>query len=169
MKRTLFILALSALPGLVLASGDHAGEHGHAAHDEPGHAASSAHAPGVSVGRPGAAADVTRNIVVTMDDTMRFTPSRVQVHAGETVRFQIRNVGKLAHEMVIGSLEQLKAHAAEMRQTPDMQHAEPNMITLKPGQTGELIWTFDQVGTVDFACLIPGHLEAGMVGKVDVS
>lgn len=70
--------------------------------------------------------------------------------------------------MVIGSMEQLKAHAAEMRNTPGMQHAEPNMITLEPGKSGDLVWKFDEVGTVDFACLIPGHLEAGMVGKVKV-
>jgi len=169
MKRTLSILALSALPALVLAAGDHAGEHTHATQDKSGHAASSAPAVGTSVGRPGAAANVTRNIVVTMDDTMRFAPNRVQVRAGDTVRFQIRNAGKIAHEMVIGSLDDLKAHAAEMRQMPGMQHEDPNMITLEPGTSGELIWTFDQVGTVDFACLIPGHLEAGMTGQVEVS
>ena len=56
-----------------------------------------------------------------------------------------------------------------MRQMPEMEHDEPNMINLQPGEQGELIWTFDQAGTVDFACLIPGHLESGMKGQVQVS
>ncbi len=71
--------------------------------------------------------------------------------------------------MVIGSMTELKEHAEMMRNMPGMQHAEANMITLKPGQRGGLVWKFDQPGSVDFACLVPGHLEAGMVGKVTVT
>jgi len=71
--------------------------------------------------------------------------------------------------MVIGSLADLKAHALEMQKMPGMQHVEPNMITLAPGKIGGLVWQLDKAGTVDFACLIPGHMEAGMVGKVKVS
>lgn len=168
MKRSLSILALSALPMVALASGDHAGAHGGHTHDANDHAASTTRHAATPVGRPGDPASVTRSIEVIMDDTMRFTPTQIDVRAGETVRFVVRNAGKLPHEMVIGSMEQLKAHAAEMRRTPEMQHAEPNMITLEPGKSGDLVWKFDQVGTVDFACLIPGHLEAGMVGKVKV-
>jgi uncharacterized cupredoxin-like copper-binding protein len=99
---------------------------------------------------------------------MRFTPRDIKVNAGETVRFFIKNTGKISHEMVIGSLADLKAHAAEMQKMPGMKHSEPNMITLAPGKIGGLVWQFDQAGTVDFACLIPGHMEAGMVGKVKV-
>jgi uncharacterized cupredoxin-like copper-binding protein len=70
--------------------------------------------------------------------------------------------------MVIGSIEELKAHSAEILAAPGMEHEEPNMITLQPGKVGGLVWQFDQPGMVDFACLIPGHTEAGMVGKVEV-
>src|SRR3546814_4929635 len=120
-------------------------------------------------GQPGDPAKVTRTIELTMDDTMRFTPSYIQVNAGETVRFFIRNTGKIPHEMVIGSIADLKGHAAEMRKMPDMQHVEPNMITLAPGKIGGLVWQFDQAGTVNFACLIPGHMEAGMeIGRAHV-
>src|SRR3546814_7662909 len=84
-----------------------------------------------------------------MDDTMRFTPGDIQVRAGETVRFFIKNTGKIPHEMVIGSIADLKAHAAEMQKMPGMQHSEPNMITLDPGKIGGLVWQFDQAGTVD--------------------
>ena len=126
--------------------------------------------PGMSgIGKPGDPSKVSRTIEVVMDDTMQFTPAQIDVKAGETIRFFIKNTGKLQHEMVIGSLADLKAHAEEMKNMPGMQHVEPNMITLNAGQRGGLVWTFDQSGTVDFACLIPGHMEAGMVGKVTVN
>ncbi len=103
-----------------------------------------------------------------MRDTMRFTPSHIVVKRGETIRFILTNKGKLKHEMVLGSRSELKEHAALMRQFPEMEHAEPNQVAVGPGKTGELIWQFTQTIKVDFACLQPGHFEAGMVGKVAV-
>ncbi len=169
MKKTISIFALSVLPAFALAAGTHAGGHGTASHGMHGHDMSSMSHASSPVGQPGDPAKVTRTIEVTMDDAMRFTPSDIEVKAGETVRFFIKNTGQIPHEMVIGSLEDLKAHAAEMLKMPDMPHEEPNMITLKSGQVGGLVWQFGEAGTVDFACLIPGHTEAGMVGKVKVS
>ncbi|NYT85271.1 cupredoxin family protein [Pusillimonas harenae] len=139
------------------------------AHGMPGHDMSTMSQVASPNGQPGDSAKVSRTIELTMDDTMRFTPSEIQVKAGETIRFFIKNSGKIPHEMVVGSLADLKAHALEMRKMPNMQHAEPNAITLNAGQRGGLIWKFDQAGTVDFACTIPGHMEAGMVGKVKVN
>jgi uncharacterized cupredoxin-like copper-binding protein len=101
-----------------------------------------------------------------MDDSMRYTPDKISVKAGETIRFLVRNSGKIQHEMVIGSMDELKEHAEMMRKMPGMEHDEPNMVTLKRGQRGDIVWQFDKQGSVDFACLIPGHIEAGMVGKV---
>jgi len=166
-KKTLSVLALAVLPALALAAGNHAGGHG-SAHGMAGHDMSTMSSASLPTGTPGDPAKVTRTIELTMDDIMRFTPSEIQVRAGETVRFFIKNKGKIPHEMVIGSIADLKAHAAEMQKMPGMQHAEPNMITLAPGKIGGLVWQFHQAGTVDFACLIPGHFEAGMVGKVTV-
>ena len=159
-KKTLSILILSTLPALSFAAGGHSGDHHMSEHDMP-HAAS-------FYGQAGELDQVSRTIEVIMDDNMRFTPSEIDVKAGETVRFHIINSGKIPHEMVIGSLAELKAHAAEMLEMPDMVHTEPNMITLDAGQRGELIWQFDKATMVDFACLIPGHTEAGMVGKIKV-
>lgn len=165
MKKTFTILAFSLLPAFAIAAVDHSGHdmHGMHGHDMPtmSHATS-------TVGQPGDPANVSRTIDIIMDDHMRFTPSNIQVEAGETVRFFIKNVGQVPHEMVIGSIEELKAHAAEMLAAPGMEHEEPNMITLQPGKVGGLVWQFDQPGKVDFACLIPGHTEAGMVGTVEV-
>lgn len=170
MKKTLAILILGALPALALA----AGGHGMDGHQMPGHDMAGMHKemPGdmsaSMAGKPGDPAKVSRTIEVTMDDNMRFTPSLISVKTGETVRFFIKNTGKLPHEMVIGTLDELKEHAEMMRKMPGMKHAGPNMITLAAGQRGGLVWQFDKPGTVDFACLVPGHMEAGMVGKVEV-
>lgn len=163
MKKILHIMVFSLLPTIALAAGDH-GEHTHAA---PGLETPMSHAlsPG---GGPGDPSQVTRTIEIGMLDTMRFSPGEVHVKAGETVRFAIANAGKLPHELVIGSLADLKAHAIEMRKNPGMRHDEPNAITLNPGQRGSLVWKFDRAGTVDFACTIPGHMEAGMIGRVQV-
>lgn len=68
--------------------------------------------------------------------------------------------------MVLGTAEELKKHAELMKKFPGMEHEEPHM-THKPGKSGE-IWQFTQAGEFQFACLIPGHFEADMVGKVTV-
>jgi uncharacterized cupredoxin-like copper-binding protein len=127
-----------------------------------------AHADG-SIGQPGVAANATRIIKVDMRDNMRFTPDAIRVKAGDTVRFVVTNSGKIRHEMVFGSDAQLKAHYAAMLKNPEMEHADDNQITLAPGKSGELIWQFSQAGTVNFACLQPGHYDAGMKGSVTVA
>jgi uncharacterized cupredoxin-like copper-binding protein len=130
--------------------------------DQPadGHAA--------ALGKPGDPAKVTRDVEVEMDDTMRFRPASIRVKRGETIRFIVRNTGKLKHEMVLGTIEELKKHAELMRKFPEMEHEDPNQVSVDPGKTGELVWQFTKAGTFDFACLVPGHFEAGMVGKVRV-
>jgi uncharacterized cupredoxin-like copper-binding protein len=72
------------------------------------------------------------------------------------------------HEMVIGIKKDLDEHAAMMVKFPDMEHEEPYMAHVGPGKTGEIIWTFNKPGTFDYVCLIAGHYQAGMVGKVTV-
>ena len=119
-------------------------------------------------GREGNPRKVSRTIKVDMADTMRFTPADVTVRRGETVRFVIRNDGRQLHEMVLGTVQALKEHADLMKKFPEMEHADPNMAHVKPGATGEIVWQFTKAGAFQFACLQPGHYEAGMVGKVDV-
>jgi uncharacterized cupredoxin-like copper-binding protein len=124
---------------------------------------------GEALGKPGDPGKVTRGIQVEMNDTMRFKPANIEVKRGETIRFIVRNTGKLKHEMVLGTIKELKEHAELMRKFPEMEHADPNQVSVEPGMSGELIWQFSKAGTFDFACLVPGHFEAGMVGKVRVS
>jgi uncharacterized cupredoxin-like copper-binding protein len=146
------------------------GDDTHAAPEEHSHDSQSSggHDHGSPTGSAGDAADVSRTVEIGMDDTMRFTPDSLSVDAGETVRLVIRNNGQIPHEFVIGSMSELLEHAEMMRKMPGMQHAESNMLTLEPGAEGEIIWQFGESGSVDFACLIPGHLEAGMKGVVQV-
>jgi len=142
------------------AGGMHGMKHGGMHDMQPGQ--------GMGAGMPGDPAQVSRTVPVNMSDDMHFDPARIEVKAGETVRFFVINKGQMPHEMMIGTAEQLDEHAEMMRSMPDMQHHGPNQIRLAPGQRGGIVWKFDQPGTYAFACLIPGHKEAGMVGKVVV-
>ena len=89
--------------------------------------------------------------------------------AGEQIRFVIRNSGALSHEFFLGGkAEENKSHAAMMASMPDMKHDDPNAKTVAPGQTATLLWRFSRKGDFEFACLVPGHYEAGMHGTVAV-
>lgn len=133
------------------ASGSHAG-----GHEQSG------------IGQPGKAANVSRTIKVDMTDNMRFTSADIAVKQGETIRFVVLNSGKIKHEMVLGTAKELKEHYEVMKKNPEMEHADENMISVAPGKTGEIIWQFTKAGQIDFACLQPGHYDAGMKGAVNV-
>ncbi|TAM17994.1 MAG: hypothetical protein EPN62_19715 [Candidimonas sp.] len=119
-------------------------------------------------GHAGDPKKVNRIIKVSMSDAMRFTPSDITIKLGQTVKFVISNRGKVLHEMVIGTPEELKEHAALMKKFPEMEHSDANMAHVKSGMSGEIVWEFTKPGDYSFACLVPGHFEAGMVGKVVV-
>ena len=119
-------------------------------------------------GIAGEARHARRSIKVGMGDDMRFSPDRLEVREGETVRFVIRNTGRVMHEFVIGTRAESARHAELMVKFPDMEHDEPHMAHVPPGKTGEIVWTFNRAGQFEFACLIAGHYQAGMVGLVTV-
>ncbi len=126
------------------------------------------HVEATAFGRQGDPRRVSRVIRIDMADTMRFTPERVTLRRGQTVKFIVRNRGKALHEMVLGTDEALREHAELMKSFPDMEHADPNMAHVAPGATGEIVWQFTRAGRFGFACLQPGHYEAGMAGSVIV-
>jgi uncharacterized cupredoxin-like copper-binding protein len=130
---------------------------------DPGHAHGT-----MSIGKPGKAEQAKRTIEVTMDDEMRFTPAKIDVKRGETVRFVVRNVGQMSHEFMLGTAKELKEHAAVMQKHPEMEHDDPNAVSVESGQTGEVVWQFTRAGSFMFGCLMPGHYEAGMVGHLHV-
>ena len=141
-----------------------------AAHE--GHAGASPRALSTETfpwGREGDPAKASRTIAIDMSDALRFTPSRVKVTRGETVRFIAANRGKLMHEMVIGTEEELRKHAEMMKRFPGMKHGEPYMAHVQPGERGTIAWTFTEPGTFVFGCLVPGHWDGGMKGTIVVS
>jgi uncharacterized cupredoxin-like copper-binding protein len=119
-------------------------------------------------GIAGTSSKVTRVIKISMGDNFRFSPDNLSIKQGETIKLVITNHGKVLHEMVIGTLKDLQEHADMMKEMPNMQHNDPNMVRVKPNKKGEIIWTFNKVGHFNFACLQPGHSEVGMVGKITV-
>ncbi|WP_280156332.1 cupredoxin family protein [Piscinibacter sp. XHJ-5] len=123
---------------------------------------------GTPFGRQGDPRKVSRTIRVAMSDDMRFTPSHIVVRRGETVRLVAANRGQVLHELVLGTEQALEEHAALMKKFPGMEHDEPHMTHVKPGGSGDIVWQFTRAGEFRFACLIPGHFEAGMVGTVSV-
>ena len=139
-----------------------------AAHSKDTHAAGPVRKEQKAWGIGGDAKHVSRTINITMMDTMRFSPDSVEVKLGETIRFAHRNAGQLMHEFVIGTKKENDEHAALMVKFPGMEHSEPYMAHVAAGKTGEIIWTFNRPGDFDFACLIAGHYQAGMVGKIKV-
>jgi uncharacterized cupredoxin-like copper-binding protein len=121
-----------------------------------------------SFGKPGDLAKVSRTLEIESLDNMTFKPNYFEVKKGETIKIVLKNSGKLKHEIVLGDTAQLQKHKKIMMEMPDMKHNEENTATVEPGKTGDLIWKFEKIGKVNFACLIPGHSEAGMIGTIQV-
>jgi len=135
---------------------------------DPGHA----HGSEYSAGQPGDVKKPARIVLVTMRETqdgkMIYEPSKLEVKRGEQVRFIITNAGEIPHEFVIASVEDNLKHAEMMKKFPEMEHDDPNSKTIQPKKKAEIVWRFSKAGTFEFACLIPGHREAGMIGNVAV-
>lgn len=139
------------------------------AHSETPQSAASVLKEQTAWGIAGESGQVTRSIELRMSDAMRFTPDQLQIKRGETVRLIVHNDGRMLHEFVLGTEKALNEHAALMLRFPGMQHDEPYMTHVAPGQSSEILWTFNNAGEFDFACLIAGHYQAGMRGKVRVT
>ena len=124
-----------------------------------------------SAGEPGNPKKLSRVVQVTMregDGKMMYVPEKVAVRKGEQIKFVIRNNGELDHEFILATTEENLKHAKEMMKNPEMEHDDPNAQRLAPKQVKEIVWKFTKAGTFEFGCLIPGHREAGMTGKVAV-
>jgi len=163
MQRTIFSLSFIILSNLAT----NAFAHGNESHDKKP-AVDYAKAEEKSFGKAADPKRATRTITVEMLDTMRFSPGSITIKRGETVKFIIKNQGKMLHEMVLGTLNELKEHGELMKKFPGMEHDEPYMAHVAPGKSGEIVWQFTRAGEFNYACLLPGHFEAGMVGKIIV-
>lgn len=143
-------------------------------------------------GEAAPAAKATRTVEVVLQD-ISFSPTSIDVKAGETVRFVLVNKGQLLHEFNLGDAAMHAEHQKEMLKMQSsgmltatgmgkmdhsamghgdmggMKHDDPNSVLVEPGKTAELTWTFAKATGLEFACNIPGHYQAGMVGKLTVS
>ncbi len=153
-------------------------------------AAGEGHTSNGEIGAEGDPASVSRTIEISLYDAY-YEPEELSIKEGQTVRFVITNKGEAVHEFNIGTAEMHIAHQPEMEMMVDhgvlevdrinwdaakaMQasmghgmHEEPNSVLLEPGQTAELIWMFPEHAELEFACNVPGHYDAGMVGEIDL-
>lgn len=163
MKQTLTILSIA----IFLSAGP-----AFAGAGEPGHSHAHGQSDETVFGEPGDASKPSREITITMkeeDGRMLFAPASISVKRGEQIRFRLKNAGELDHELVLATLEANLKHAKEMEKNPDMEHDDPNAKRLPPKKSGEILRKFTKAGTFDFSCLIPGHRDAGMTGKVTVN
>jgi uncharacterized cupredoxin-like copper-binding protein len=155
-RAVLFAAALAAFVPLVLAHGDARKANRPVSTEE------------TAFGREGDPKKISRTVSVDMNDEMRFKPAELTVKRGETIRFRVKNSGKVTHEMVLGTMAELREHAELMRKHPGMEHDEPYMVHVAPGKTETMIWQFTKPGDFHYGCLVPGHFEAGMIGKLTV-
>lgn len=150
------LLVLASAPNLAGASGTHGGGHslaiGETAKDTP-----------------------SRTVEIIMlepeegDDFYIFEPRELKFAAGESVRLHIINKGDQEHEFVMDTPNKIAEHKEMMRKFPEMEHDDPNAVRLQPGEEGEILWTFGEAGTYEFACLLIGHYDGGMHGPLIVN
>ena len=154
-------------------------------------AAPGGHGDKASIGKAGKASTASRTITIKMFDNY-YEPASLNLKEGETVRFIVQNKGEFVHEFNIATAAMHEAHAPEMmmmmehgvleadrinwKAAKQMQkdmghgmHEEPNSVLLEPGKSGEVVWTFPDHATLEFACNVPGHYDSGMVGDIKLS
>lgn len=164
MYKSISILSLAAGMSLVLAfttpaaaSGDHEGGHDR----------------GFAFGQPAKGAEPDRTIDIKAADTMKFQPDQIEVRDGEVVRFVVKNTGSLHHSFTLGSSKWHQHHEEEMKGMPvdnlsRHMRGEPNGVVVPPGETRAFDWKFENDGSTQFGCRIPGHFPAGMKGSIDI-
>jgi uncharacterized cupredoxin-like copper-binding protein len=166
----LSVLLVSGMSQTAFGAGSHGGGHG------------------AKTGSEGDRNEASRTVNVDMFDNY-FEPKSMSFKEGETVRFVVKNKGEFVHEFNIATAEMHASHQTEMMQMMErgilesdrinhemmghgaggMRHDHANSVLLEPGDTGEVIWTFDSHSKLEFACNVPGHYDSGMMGKIKLS
>tara|TARA_B100000886_G_C20224642_1_gene407941 strand:- start:148 stop:651 length:504 start_codon:yes stop_codon:yes gene_type:complete len=145
----------------------------------------------MKIGSKGKEGDVTRVIKVAMYDNY-YEPSSFKIKAGETIKFEVENLGELVHEFNIANKMMHIKHQPEMQRMVEneilladsidkvkmkkmakmdkaMGHSHSNSVLLEPKQKGNIIWKFDNAVNIEIACNVPGHYQVGMIAKVDIN
>ena len=145
----------------------------------------------MKIGSKGKESEVSRVVKVLMYDNY-YEPSSFQIKAGETIKFEVENVGMLVHEFNIANKMMHMKHQPEMikmveneilladsidkekmkkmaKMDKAMGHSHSNSVLLEPKQKREIIWKFDNAVNIEIACNVPGHYQVGMIAKVDIN
>ncbi len=145
----------------------------------------------MKIGSKGNLNEVSRIIKVKMYDNY-YEPSSFLIKAGETIKFEVENVGMLVHEFNIANKMMHMKHQPEMSKMAEngillafsidkekmkkmakidksMAHSHSNSVLLEPKQKGEIIWKFINAVNIEIACNVPGHYQAGMIAKVNIN
>ncbi len=140
----------------------------------------------MKIGKKGKQEDVTRIIKVLMYDNY-FEPSSFTVQPGETIKFEVENVGELVHEFNIANQTMHKDHQSEMQKLVEMEiiladsidkismmdksmaHSHANSVLLEPKESKNLIWKFENASNIEIACNVPGHYDVGMIAKLEIN
>ena len=142
----------------------------------------------MKIGHMGKLEEVDRTIVVKMYDNY-YEPKSFKIKKGETIKFEVENVGELVHEFNIANAMMHKKHQPEMlrmveneilladsidkekmkkmaKMDKSMAHSHSNSVLLVPSEKGSIIWKFDNAVNIEIACNVPGHYDVGMIAKV---
>ena len=145
----------------------------------------------MKIGSKGNLNEVSRIIKVKMYDNY-YEPSSFSIEAGETIKFEVENVGMLVHEFNIANKMMHMKNQPEMSKMAEngillafsidkekmkkmakmdksMAHSHSNSVLLEPKQKGEIIWKFINAVNIEIACNVPGHYQAGMIAKVNIN
>ena len=140
------------------------------------------------IGEKGNPNNVDRVINIKMYDNY-YDPNVLKVKEGETIKFIVQNLGKMVHEYNIATKEMHIKHQPEMQKLVEhgilkinkidmvkmkemskkdhsLSHSHANSVIVEPNKTKEIIWKFSKNTVLEIACNVPGHYQAGMVGKI---
>lgn len=117
--------------------------------------------------RDAAPAPAARNVAIEMNE-MGCSPAEVTAAPGDTIRFTARNPTKVARDLAVGPVEELKAHAEMVRKFPGMQGGKGSRVSVKPGRSADLAWKATRAGRFVIACAPPGHFDASGAGQIVV-
>lgn len=121
-------------------------------------------------GEPADASSADRVIEIAASDTFTFEPAEITVAVGETVTFRVTDTGAIPHDFTLGDEVVQDEHEAEMVEMGGQMemHDEPNLLSMQPGETKEMTWTFTEAGQILMGCHQSGHYAAGMLGTISI-
>ncbi len=156
---------------------DHEESHGHdngvLLHEEnaSNHDVESMH-EGVHEAEEGDLLEITLNAVEGRP--WHFEPSILEFAVGQRMKLTLVNGGRVEHDVEIAGVpaEDIEVlGGTENHERLGGEHHSDGVVAAhaEPGTTTTVLFTPTQTGEYEFECTIPGHREAGMVGKVIVT